>query len=108
MFDRITVARALAKTTGIYPSRFDASNYFRWNFKSPYYAHPYIERYWPWKCSIMAPKYKKNGEKCLYAPYFSNIYAYANKPNNEKFGNEKGNVALWLQNNRFRLQGISI
>ena len=96
MFDRVKLARTVAKVTGIFPFK-NANDTSKLNFVPAFYAKPY----YPSKtglCTIGSPAYLKNGKKCVTIPYFSSPFIFAY---NEKFGARQQNIALWLRNSRF-------
>ena len=96
MFDRVKLARAVAKITGIFPFK-SPKDKNKLNFVPASYARPY----YPSRtglCTITSPLYLKSGRKCITIPYFSSplLYAY-----NETFGSYYENIAKWIRISRF-------
>ena len=96
MYDRVKLARAVAKITGVYPFK-SPKDENKVNFKPASYARPH----YPSRtglCTIISPLYLKSGKRCVTIPYFSSplLYAY-----NETFGGWYENIAQWIRNSRF-------
>ena len=96
MFDRVKLARAVAKITGIFPFK-SPTDEDKLNFRPAAYARPH----YPSRtglCTITSPAYLKSGKKCVTIPYFSSplLQAY-----NETFGGWYENIAKWIRNSRF-------
>ena len=96
MFDRVKLARTVARITGIFPFKFP-KNKNKNHFIPASYARPY----YPSRtglCTITSPAYLKSGKKCVTIPYFSSplLQAY-----NETFGGWYENIAQWIRISRF-------
>ena len=96
MFDRVKLARPVARITGIFPFKFpknrDSNHFLPASYARPHYPSK------TGLCTITSPSYLKSGKKCVTIPYFSSplLQAY-----NETFGGYYENIAKWIRSSRF-------